>query len=485
MEYGQRLLAAQYRLAQHYLDKLRTAQRVYQQGNESEAHALTMFDQEREQVRHWQTWVSDHSGQDKQAAALCSDYAAASPDIFKLRLLPQEYLAWLETALESARLRADRRAETTHLLEMWEMSILIIEYPHVIDYAHQALAIARQIDDQPLVARALRVCGDAANNQGKLEEAQDYYEESLVLYQAIGDQRGMAKILEMLSTLALSGRNNAAAQGYLEQSLVLYRKIGNQAGLGDCLNNLGYLAIRLGNYAAANDYLEQALQLQRMLGNKEGISSALSNLGTVAYYQGAYSLAQNYFEQALATSRVSGIREMIAIDLSKLGQVTMAQGDLLKARDYFEQSLVLSRSVSIGTLLPTSLSNLAVIYQRLRQENLAYATLREGLEAAGNLPAPIAYAKLLVLVAAARVWILRGKPLQAARWLGLVENDPHPAVKMTDIKRDIQVARAECEAAVSPEQFAAAWEEGRTLDVGSVVGEILSELQGLMMVIDQ
>ncbi len=62
-------------------------------------------------------------------------------------------------------------------------------------------------------------------------------------------------------------------------------------------------------------------------------------------------------------------------------------------------------------------------------------------------------------------------------WLGLVENDPHPAVKMTDLKRDLQVARAECEATLSPEQYTAAWEVGKTLDVETVVTEILCELQ--------
>lgn len=485
MEHEQRLLAAQYRLAQHYLDKLRATQKVYSLGNESVTHALMMFDREREQVKQWQAWASTHAGQDKQAAALCSEYARSGPDIFKLRLLPQEYLAWLEVALESARRLGDRRAEVTHLLEMWEMSILIIEYPHVVDYAQQALTIARQIDDQPLLAQALRVCGDAANIQGNLEEAQRYYEQGLVLYQAIGDQKGMAILFEMLGVLALSRRESAAAQNYLEQSLVFYRITGYQAGLASCLNNLGYLAIRSGDYSAARDHLEQSLALQRMLGNKEGISSALSNLGTAAYYQGAYALAQIYFEQGLATSRASGIREQIAISLYKLGQVTMAQGDLLKARDCFEQSLVLSRSISPGTLFPVSLGNLALIYLRLHQESLAYATLREGLEVTCSLAAPFAHAKLLVLVAAARMWVLRGKPLQAASWLGLVGNDPHPAVKMTDIQKDMQAARAECEAEVPPEQFAAAWEEGKALEVDSVMGEILRELQGLMAGIDQ
>lgn len=474
MEHSQRLLAAQYRLAQHYLDKLRTVQRVYQQGNENEGLALAMFDRERDQVKHWQAWASHHAAHDQQAAALCNDYARACPNIFKLRLLPREYLTWLEAALEAAHQLKDRHAEAAHLLEICKMSNIVIEYPHTINYAQQALIIARQIDDQRLVAQALQACGLAARNQGNYGEARGFYEQSLSLYRAINDRRGMAELFDELSVIAFSLRNNAAALNYLEQCLPLLREIGNQEGLGICLNNLGYLAIRLGNYSAATDYLKQSLALSRIIGNKYGTFSTLMNLGTCAYYQGDYAVARNYFEQVLDATRANGIREQEAVCLYKLGQVTMAQGELLMTRDYFEQSLIFSRSTTTGTLLPETLGNLAVIYLLLHQETLASSTLRESLEAASNFA--VLHIRFWPLVAAARMWIIKGKPLQAARWMGMIENHPHPAVKMSDLQRDIQVARAECASALSPEQFAAAWEEGKTLDADTVIADILREL---------
>ncbi len=442
MEHGQRLLAAQHRLAQHYLDRLRTMQKIYSQGNESATHALTMFDRERDQVKQWQAWASTYAGQDKQATALCSAYAGDSPDTFKLRLLPQEYILWLEAALEAARRLGDQHAEVTHLLKMCTVNELINEHPHIMEYAQQALSIARQIDDRPLVAQSLNLCANATRRRGNLEEAQAYY----------------------------------------EQSPALCRKIGNQEGLATCLSNLGFLMIRLGSYTAASDYLEQALALFQMMGDKRGLSMVLTNLGNAAAYQGEYSRARSYLEQSLATTIAAGGREREVASLYALGKVTMAQGDLLAAQGYFKQILAFSGSVEINLLLSLGLGNLAIIYLLLHQEDLAYAALYEGLETASNLS--VAYAKLMLLLAAARVWILRGKPIQAARWLGMVENDPDPAIKMMDVQRDIRVARAECAAAVSSEQFAAAWEEGKTLDVDAVVGEILSELQEMMVAID-
>src|SRR5258706_10343700 len=165
MERGQRLRAAQYRLAQHYLDKLHTAQRAYAQGSENAVHALAMFDQERDQVRQWHAWISAHAEQDERVTAFCSDYVEASPDIFRLRLPYQEYLSWLKAALEAARRLGNRHAEAAHLLRLCLTSELIFEYQHAVDYAHQALSIARQIDDQPLVAQGLNLCGNASRNQ--------------------------------------------------------------------------------------------------------------------------------------------------------------------------------------------------------------------------------------------------------------------------------------------------------------------------------
>lgn len=465
---------AQYRLAHHYLDILRTVQRTYQQGNESVTRALTMFDQEHEQVKQYQAWAATHAGQDDRAAAICSDFAAASPDIFNLRLHPQEYFSWLEVALESARRLGDRRAEVAHLLGLCAMSGRIKEYQQQIDYVQQALSIARQIHDQPMVAKCLNLYGNATRDRLDFEEAQAYYEQSLAMYRTISNQKGVAEIFNNLGVLAIIRRNNEAAQGYLEQSLLHYREIGDQEGIATSLNNLGFLAIRVGEYAAASDYLERAYAICQLMEDRQGVARNLCNLGTIAYYQEEYARAKDYLKQGLAAAQSVGIWEREVTCLYKLGLVAMAQEDLLLARDYFQQSLAACHVREASPDAPVSLSSLAIIYLLLHQEDLAYAALNEALRIASNLPG--AQSKLRVLVAAARMWILRGKLPQAASWLGLVENHPHPAVKMTDIKRDVQVARAECAAAIASEQFAAAWEEGKTLDLDTVVTEILREL---------
>src|SRR5260370_4356430 len=210
MQHGQNLLAAQYRVAQYYLDYLRSAQRAYLQGSESAAYALSLFDQEREQLKQWQAWVAAHARQDDRAAAFCSDYAEASPDIFRLRLVPREYLTWLRTALQAARGLSNRRAETAHLLELSEASTRIPEVHRAVEYARQALDIARQIDNQPLVALGLNLCGNAYRDQKLFEQAQMCYEQSLVLYRKIGDRRGMAEAFNNLGVLALICRDNVA-----------------------------------------------------------------------------------------------------------------------------------------------------------------------------------------------------------------------------------------------------------------------------------
>lgn len=465
----------QYCVAQYYLEYLRSAQKAYLQGSESAAYALSLFEQEREQVKQWQAWVAAHAGQDDRAAALCSDFAAASPNLFKLRLPPQEYLSWLEVALVAARRLGDRRAEAAHLLGLCVRGEYINMLYLIIDYVRQALSIAQQLDDQPLVAKALYLHGNICHTEGKVEQAQAYYEQSLEVYRAIGDQRGMANVFNDFGVLAIFRRENTGAQSYLEQSLTLYKTVGDQEGIATCFTNLGFLAIRLGNFPVAGDYLGQALVFCRRIGDVVNECGILICLGDVAYYQGNYSLARNYYEQSLILTRTAGIQATEAKCLYELGLVTMAQGELYPARDYFEQSLIITdRSMETNLPLVNTLSSLAIVYLQLYEEERAYTALREALEVACRFPVEIC--KLKALIAAIRMWILRGKPRQAARWLGLVENHANPAMQMTDIKRDVQVARGECEAALSSEQFATAWEEGKNLILDTVVVAILDEL---------
>ena len=474
MPQEQTLLAAHYRVAQYYLDYLRSAQKAYLQGSESAAYALSLFEQEREQVKQLQAWLAAHAGHDDRAAALCSDFVEASPSLFKFRLPPREYLAWQEAALEAARWLGDQRAEAEHLLGLCVTSERIDLFQLVSDYARQALSIAHEINDQPLIAKALYIHGMVCTYEDKLEQAQAYYEQSLEVYRAIGDQRGMAGVLNDLGVLAIIRRENATAQSYLEQGLALYKKVGDQEEIANCSTNLGFLAMRLGNFPIASDYLEQALALQRVLGDITRVPGILLRLGNVAYYQGNYSLARNYYEQSLALNHTVGNQNSEVDCLYELGRVAMAQGELHAARGYFEQSLTTARSMETTVLLPINLSSLALVYLRLHEEDRAFRTLHEALEVACRFP--VRTCKLKALVAAAHMWILRGKPRQAARWLGLLENHLDPAIKMMDTKRDLQVVHDECVAALSPEQFAAAWEDGKTLDLDSVVAGILSEL---------
>jgi tetratricopeptide (TPR) repeat protein len=471
---AQRMYSAQYRLAEHYLEKLQTAQKAYQQGSERAAQALVMFDRVREQAKQWQSWASARANQDEKAAALCSAYAGASPAIYKLRLSSGEYLSWLEIGLTAARQCGDQRLELMQLLALTETSMRTAEYEKAFEYAGQALSIARHINAKPLLALSLHMYGKAVLDLVRFEEAQRCYEESLLLYEKADDRRGMAEVLNDLGVLAIHMRKNDAAQDYLKQGLVLNRAIGNQEELATCLNNLGFLANRCEDYLAACEYLEQALVLFRMLEDTSGIAIALTNLGLAAYYREEYTLARTYLDQSLAAARTAGMREREITCLSRLGEVTMAQGDLLSARGYFEQSLSSDREQELSTLLPINFSNLAIIYQQLQQEDRVYPALRRALEVAYHLPTE--HYRLSMLCKAAQVWILRGEAGKAATWLGLVENHASLVVKTADIKRSIRTARADCEAALSPEQFAAAWEAGKCLDLDTVVAELLSEL---------
>ena len=75
--------ATQYRLARHYLNKLRTADAAVRRGQASVSYGLTLFDQEWEQIRHWQAWAARSAAED--AARLTRDFPLAGLEVLANR----------------------------------------------------------------------------------------------------------------------------------------------------------------------------------------------------------------------------------------------------------------------------------------------------------------------------------------------------------------------------------------------------------------
>lgn len=426
-----RVRAAHERLAQHYRDRLRIANQIYQHGGESAAHALALFDHDREQMSLCQAWAATRAYEDAAddvAASLCNSFALDANDLLKLRLDVSEHRAWLEAAVMIARRRGDWRSEAIHLLNLAESSGMMRDLDEADAWARQALALARPMGATALEARAGYLLGNIANYRGAYHEAQERLEQSLALYERLGDQLGKAHTVQQLGLMWQRSYRLPQAESYLEECLAIHRALGNSRQVADALVQLGSWALDGALHTRARAYYEEGLALTRSLTDKEGESFALRCLGWVAIDEGDYRLARDFAEQSLAEAP-GPTYVYTRFNALYLSSVTLLlERDLPGARAAGEESLALCRRYKSPWMALFVMSHLVVVYIHMNLRADACACLREAVAIAESWPTSDAHAPVPYAACAAAAFVssqaTQARQAQAAAWLRLVENSP-------------------------------------------------------------
>ena len=98
-----RLREIQLRHAQYYESLLRALKGKYTQGGDLAIQALELIEVELPNIKHGYEWASARMGEFEKATLLCMRFPDAGAYLLKLRLHPEEWLAWQQDGLEAAR----------------------------------------------------------------------------------------------------------------------------------------------------------------------------------------------------------------------------------------------------------------------------------------------------------------------------------------------------------------------------------------------
>ena len=98
----------------------------------------------------------------------------------------------------------------------------------------QALALARELGDEPLQARMLGTIGVTRSNMGEREAALDAYTAALDLYRSLGDKSGQGVTSFWIASLHLFDKQPATARPHLKRGLALLEAAGSQEWVAVC-----------------------------------------------------------------------------------------------------------------------------------------------------------------------------------------------------------------------------------------------------------
>ena len=405
------------------------------------------------------------------------------PRFVMLELLREFGLEQLEASGEQETIR---HRHATFFLALAEQAEAKLESADQLDWInrmeqeHDNLRAA--LEWSKTAEGAGELCLRLAGTLGLFWETRGYFSEGRERLSAIlstdlahGQTAAHAKLLARAAELAYRQSDYAATVELAEESLSICREIDDKQGAASVLIKLGNAATEAGDYATASGFLEEALTIWQELDDKHGTARALISLGWAAMRPGDYQLANARLEAALAISRELEDTRSIGFELSGLGEVALRQGDYVRANRLLEESLELRKQLGNKWGVGVSLGTLGWVAIHEGDWQRALARLGESLEVRQEIGDKGGIAWCLERLA--EVALAQGNLEKA---VGLLSAAAALRISIGSVidpvdQPEYQNRRASLRAELGEAQFAAKWEEGRTMTMDQAIAYALTD----------
>jgi tetratricopeptide (TPR) repeat protein len=339
------LLEREYRLARHYLNKLRTVNDAMQRGQSNVWYSLTVFDQEWEQIRHWQAWTAQRAPEDELRARLCIEFPLTGLEVLANRNNAEVQIKWLQAGLEAARELQDKEAVRSLGYELMMVYYRLGSLEAGRDIAHQLLDLGEEANDLVCIERAHFGLAVYSEERGKYSDAEQSYQQALRLSRKLGVTTEIGRALNALGGVAQYVGEFEKSYQYVSQYLELMELHGKQNRVCHALISLGESLLSLKAYTDAEQCLQRAVRMCRSLGFQRLLGVGLLTLGALALAEDNLDMAQTYVTEGLQEVRAVGVQRQIVSGLTKLGYIDLLHEDFAGAFGHLQEGLEIARDV--------------------------------------------------------------------------------------------------------------------------------------------
>lgn len=168
-----------------------------------------------------------------------------------------------------------------------------------------------------------------------------YATNALSIARQTGYEYGIAKALSSIgATYYVLGEYDVAAD-YFQQTLKIAETILNVEMMAKATNNLGKIYEYLGQYNLAIEFHERSYEAHLVSNNFRGIAYSLINTAMIRNKQGAYDKALADLEKALLLTKRHQLSFETAICHNNIGDSYELQGDYIRALDHYGKAIAL------------------------------------------------------------------------------------------------------------------------------------------------
>jgi DNA-binding CsgD family transcriptional regulator len=342
------------------------------------------------------------------------------------------------TALERARAATDSSSEWEALYALGKLWAAR-DYVQAGDYRRDALAVARAVGDERLIARSLNRVGNWHVNLEEPQAGLPHHEEALAIFERLGDTAGVAETVDLIAMAHQVGGEEHAAATYSERCVSLFSEINDRRGLA---NALGILTLSGPCYhvssttpfatATAEDELRapRSLKIAREIGWRAGETFLRFIIADCLAWHGEYDRAIPLAYEALALANEINHRQWIAGTLRMLGAMSL---DLLApeaARTHLETAHEIAQRLGSRVWIRWTAGPLAVARARTGSLPEAIEVLDGAARVAGSgdkrgaRSGPGAASPTL---GERQLWLARAE-------VALIEKRPEVAVQIVDAR---------------------------------------------------
>ena len=207
-----------------------------------------------------------------------------------------------------------------------------------LEYAQQALEVAKTIDDPLMISKAYTWISRVQNLRGELSPALDNLLKALDYCEKSDHVLGIASIHTNIGDLYSIQRNSQKAIAAYQKAIGLFRQEGEMLSLAATMMNLGDEYLRSEKLDSALYYLRESKIIFGGLNSPIGIAYTLGNTGIAYGKQGKYGKAEENLSQAISILTDLDDRYALAIFMNAMGGVFQEKGDYEKALDYTTKS---------------------------------------------------------------------------------------------------------------------------------------------------
>lgn len=257
--------------------------------------------------------------------------------------------------------------------------------------ADAAAVTYRRGADRPGRMRATNLLGALAWEQGAVGAAESHFGEALALAHELADSLMAARAANNLATLAHMGNRAETALSLYRTALVTYQRIGDRQGLIETYHNLGIVFRQSAQLAPALEANDNAVRLAEATGEAGLIAPALVGLADAHIATGDTQLAVREATRAQELARQAEDPLVVAEASRILARAMLALDDLERALTAASEARRIATEYRSRLLEAEATATLALVTRAMGREadaltmRAAALAIFDELQAAGYL----------------------------------------------------------------------------------------------------